>query len=77
MHIRIMECLIDHVFTLVDSITLKHINDKWLAFSNDVCSIRLGLAFDRANLFGDLISCQSTWPMILLNYNSPPSLVTK
>jgi hypothetical protein len=55
-----MECLIDHVFTLVDSLTWKHINDEWLAFANDVCSIWLGLAFDGVNPFGDLSSYHST-----------------
>jgi hypothetical protein len=28
-------------------------------------------------MFGDLNSCHSTWPVILLNYNLPPWLVTK
>jgi hypothetical protein len=29
------------------------------------------------NLFGDLNSCHSTWPVVLLNYNLPPWLSTK
>ncbi len=29
------------------------------------------------NPFGDLSSCHFTWPVVLLNYNLPPWLVTK
>jgi hypothetical protein len=77
MHIRIMECLIDHAFTLVDSLTWKHIHDKWPYFSTNVCSIQLGLTFDGVNPFGDLSSCHSTWLVIVFNYNLLPCLVTK
>jgi hypothetical protein len=47
----------------------KQINDKWPNFSNDSRNVRLGLALDQVNPFGDLSSCNSTWPMIILNYN--------
>jgi len=65
------------ICNVVDSFTWKHVNDKWPTFATDACSIRLGLALDGVNPFGDLSSCHSTWPMILLNYNLPPWLVTK
>jgi hypothetical protein len=55
----------------------KHINDKWLDFAIDSCNVRLRLTLDGVNPFGDLSSCHFTWPMILLNYNLPPWLVTK
>jgi hypothetical protein len=60
-----------------DSMSWKHINDKWLDFAIDSCNVKLGLTFDGVNPFGDLSSCHFTWPMILLNYNLPPWLVTK
>jgi hypothetical protein len=55
----------------------KHIIKKWLDFVVDAHNIRLKLALDRVNSFEDLSSCHSTWPVILLNYNLPPWLVTK
>jgi hypothetical protein len=58
---------------VADSLAWKHINEK----SNDACNIRLGLTLDGVNPFGDLSSCHSTWPVILLNYNLLPWLVTK
>ncbi len=62
---------------MLDSKTWKYIAKKWPKFVVDLCNIRLGLALDGVNLFGDLNSCHSTWPMVLLNYNLPPWLVTK
>jgi len=49
----------------VDSPAWKHINDKWPTFAIDARSIRLGLALDGVNPFGDLSSYRSTWPAIL------------
>jgi hypothetical protein len=46
-------------------------------FCRDSCNVRLGLALDGVNLFGDLNSYHSTWLVILLNYCLPPWLVTK
>ncbi len=37
----------------------KHINDKWLDFVVDSRNVRLGLALDGVNPFGDLSSCHS------------------
>jgi hypothetical protein len=32
----------------------KHINDKWPNFANDSRNVKLGLALDEVNPFGDL-----------------------
>jgi hypothetical protein len=55
----------------------KHIDKKWLEFASEVHNIRLKLALDGVNPFGDLNSCHSTWIVALLIYNLPPWLVTK
>jgi hypothetical protein len=55
----------------------KDINEKWPEFANDVRNIRLGLALDGVNPFGNLSSCHSTWPVTLLNYNLPPWFMIK
>ncbi len=39
---------------MVDSLAWKHVNDKWPTFATNACSIRLGLALDGVNPFGDL-----------------------
>ncbi len=69
-----LEGLIQNV---TNSIAWKHINEKWPEFVIDTCNVRLGLALDGVNPFGDLSSCHSTWPVVLLNYNLLPWLVTK
>jgi hypothetical protein len=46
-------------------------------FSYDPYNVRLGLALDGVNPYGDLSSCHFTWHVILLNYNLPPWLITK
>ncbi|XP_042396485.1 uncharacterized protein LOC121986592 [Zingiber officinale] len=56
----------------VDSIAWDTINHKWPAFASDPRNLRLGLATDGFNPFGDLSSRYSCWPIILVNYNLPP-----
>ncbi|XP_042460501.1 uncharacterized protein LOC122044019 [Zingiber officinale] len=56
----------------VDSIAWDTINHKWPAFASDPRNLRLGLATDGFNPFGDLSSRYSCWPVILVNYNLPP-----
>jgi hypothetical protein len=63
------------IWSVPNSMTWKHIDEKWLEFVSDVCNIRLKLALEEVNPFGDLSSCHSTWPVVLLNYNLPPWLV--
>jgi hypothetical protein len=65
------------ICNVVYSLAWKHINENWPSFANDACNIRSGLALDGVNPFGDLNSCHSTWPVILLNYNLLPWLMTK
>jgi hypothetical protein len=50
---------------------------KWLEFSIEAQNIRLRLALDGMNPFGNLSFGHFTWPIILLNYNLPLWLVTK
>jgi len=65
------------VRSVIDSITYKHISEKWLEFVNNSHNIRLGLALDKVNPFGSLSSIHSTWLVVLLNYNLFLWLVTK
>jgi len=65
------------IWSVPNSMTWNHIDEKWFEFVNDVCNIKLKLALDEVNPFGDLSSCHSTWLVVLLNYSLPPWLVTK
>ena len=49
----------------------------WPNFSEEHQNVRLGLALDGIDPFGDRSSTWSTWPVLLLNYNLPPWLTTK
>jgi hypothetical protein len=65
------------VRSVLNYVAWKHVFKKWLEFASDVCNVRIGLALDGVNPFGDLSLCHSTWPMVLQNYNLPLWLVTK
>ncbi len=65
------------ISNVLDSMIWNHIDKNWFEFVSDVCNIRLRLAFDEANPFGDLSSCHSTWVAVLLNYSLLPWLVIR
>ncbi|XP_071695789.1 uncharacterized protein [Rutidosis leptorrhynchoides] len=54
--------------------TLDSINP---AFAKDVRNVRLGLASDGFNPFGNKNLSYSTWPVVLIPYNLPPWLCMK
>ena len=65
------------VRSVFDSKAWKHIDDTWTEFAAEPRHVRLGLALDGMNPFADLLTRHSTWPVMTLNYNLPPWLVTK
>ncbi|XP_068486822.1 uncharacterized protein [Phaseolus vulgaris] len=46
-------------------------------FASDARNVRLGLAADGFNPFGDLSTSHSTWPIVLIPYNLPPWMCMK
>ncbi len=60
-----------------DSKAWQHIDNTWPDFATEPRNVRLGLATDGVNPFGDKNIAWSTWPVLLLIYNLPPWLVTK
>lgn len=60
-----------------DSKAWKHIDSVYPGFALEERNIRLGLAVDGVNPFSNQSLSHSTWPVVLLNYNLPPWLVTK
>jgi hypothetical protein len=63
--------------SLPDSKAWKHVNALYPEFASEERNIRLGMALDGVNPYSNQSLSHSTWPVILLNYNLPPWLITK
>ncbi|GKA04444.1 hypothetical protein Tco_0683564, partial [Tanacetum coccineum] len=61
----------------VDGRAWKDFDTKYLDFAAELRNVRLGLAADGFNSFGNLSQSYSMWPMILTTYNLPPWLCIK
>jgi hypothetical protein len=59
-----------------DSKAWAHIGRTWQKFGGEPKNVRLGLATNEVNPFGENSNAWSTSPMLFLNYNLPPWLVT-
>ncbi|XP_026451341.1 uncharacterized protein LOC113351602 [Papaver somniferum] len=57
-----------------DSLAWKYIDKRFPAFASDERNLRLGLAVDGFNPFGDLSATHSCWPVMLVVYNFPPQM---
>ncbi|XP_073117096.1 uncharacterized protein [Elaeis guineensis] len=55
-----------------DSFAWKSFDDKYKSFSADPRSVRLGLASDGFQPFGNMSTPHSIWPVVLIPYNLPP-----
>ena len=60
-----------------DSEAWKSFDSKYIKFSSEPCNVRIGLAADGFNLYGNMSSAHSTWPVILIPYNLPPWMCMK
>lgn len=58
----------------VDSSCWKKVNNMWPEFSKESRNIRLGLATDGFNPYGNMNISYSCWPVMIVPYNLPPSL---
>ena len=56
----------------VDSEAWKHLDRVDSSFASDLRNIRLGLATDGFNPFGNLSNPYSIWPVFVVPYNLPP-----
>ncbi|GJV46861.1 F-box domain containing protein [Tanacetum coccineum] len=59
----------------VDGGAWKKFDTKYPDFAKEPRNVRLGLAADGFNPFGNLSQAYSMWPMILTTYNLPPPLI--
>ena len=60
-----------------DGSALKNIEEKWPIFKDGPHNVRLSLAVDGFNPFGELHSTYSVWPLFLINNNLPPWITIK
>ncbi|RYA73316.1 hypothetical protein DD595_25115 [Enterobacter cloacae complex sp. 4DZ3-17B2] len=60
-----------------DCAVWKHIDGTWSDFAREARNLRLGLAMDGVNPFGQRSTSYSVWPVVIVNYNIPPWLTTK
>ena len=49
----------------------------YIEFSSDPRNVRLGLAVDGFNPYGNMSTTHSTWPVILISCNLPPCMCMK
>ncbi|GJU43730.1 hypothetical protein Tco_1200996 [Tanacetum coccineum] len=61
----------------VDGRAWKNFETKYPDFAREPRNVRLGLAADGFNPFGNLSQAYSMWPVILTTYNLPPWLCMK
>ncbi|KAH7864273.1 hypothetical protein Vadar_027678 [Vaccinium darrowii] len=55
-----------------DSLAWKEFDQKHESFASDPRNVRLGLASDGFNPFGNMSTSYSEWPVILVPFNLPP-----
>lgn len=60
-----------------DSPAWKAFDEQYPEFASEPRNVRLGLASDGFNPFGNMSSAYSTWPVVLIPYNLPPLLCMK
>jgi len=60
-----------------DSIQWKKFDDEFPEFGKKSRNILLDLAIDGMNLFGNMSTNHSSWPVLLVIYNLPPGLCMK
>ncbi|XP_060972508.1 uncharacterized protein LOC133038393 [Cannabis sativa] len=61
----------------VDGLAWKDFDAKHSEFARDPRNVRLGLAADGFNPFGNMSLTYSMWPVVVANYNLPPWLCMK
>ena len=62
---------------LVDGSTFKEIEEKWPHFKEEPRNLKLSLAADGVNPFGEMRSTYLVWPVFVINNNIPPWLSIK
>ena len=62
---------------LMDSSEFKDIENRWPIFKEEPHNLKLSLAADGVNPYGDTRSIYSMWPIFVINNNIPPWMSIK
>ena len=62
---------------LADGSTFRYIEEKWPIFKEEPRNVKLSLAADGVNPFGELRSTYSLWPVFVINNKIPPWMSVK
>jgi hypothetical protein len=62
---------------LADGSALNYIKEKWPIFKEEPRNVRLSLAVDGVNPFGEFRSTYSVWLVFVINNNLPPWMSIK
>ena len=62
----------DVMFHPSDSMEWKSFNERYPTFSAELRNVRLGLASDGFQPYGNMSTNYSIWPIVLVTYNLPP-----
>ena len=60
-----------------DGSAFREIEEKWAYFKDEPRNVRLSLAIDGVNPFGELRYIYSVWPIFVINNNIPPWMSIK
>jgi hypothetical protein len=60
-----------------DGSLYKNIEERWPIFKEEPRNVRISLAADGVNPFGELRSIYSVWPVFVINNNLPPWMSIK
>ena len=67
----------DVLWMPADGFALNYIEEKWPIFKEEPHNVRLSLAADGVNPFGELCSTYSVWLVFVINNNLPPWMSIK
>ena len=60
-----------------DGSAFKEIEETWSHFNEEPRNLKLSLATDGVNPYGDMRSVYSVWPIFVINNNIPPWMSIK
>ena len=61
----------------IDGFSFKEIEETWSHFKEEPRNLKLSLAADGVNPYGDMRSVYSVWPIFVINNNIPPWMSIK
>ena len=61
----------------IDGSKFKEIEETWLHFKEEPHNLKLSLAADGVNPYGDMRFVYSVWPIFVINNNIPPWMSIK